>query len=390
MPDVPYAYGYQNLVRDVSPILYQVIAQQPTFISIVPVATQRARQHKHEYAELELTPEQTTTTAAVNSTSTQVIPVASKAPFTLNAILRIEPIAGEHNEQLRVIEISDSANEITVQRAYGGTTAANIPNGSKLIVVSKPLKESTRASHKGDPTQPPLNHNFTEIFDAEAVVSRSMGPVHGIGDPNSTDPVGDALDFQVALQLVKISRRMNNALIYGRRVERTANTPGTMGGLLQAHEGGNEVNASNAVISEKILGDAFQLCLEGGATSIDTLLCGPIQARMITSLYKDRLMIAREDTTLGQVIYRVQPGMPIAGFVSTVVVDTNFPKTKVSLHSREQVALVPFRNMSDEDSRSPGDDFVARRMIGEYTSQFRNFKTAACLIRNLSPAIPTP
>jgi hypothetical protein len=220
------------------------------------------------------------------------------------------------------------------------------------------------------------------------VVSNSQGPVYGFGSDASQDPVGDAMNFQVSQRLIEVSRNMNSALIFGRAVERTELTPGTMGGLLWAHEGGNNIDAVGGHISEKLLNDAFQKCLEGGAQRLDTLLCGPTQARKITALYKDRLQILRQDQTLGNVIYQVQAGFPIGGYITTVVVDPAFPSSKISIHERTQVKLVPFRPMTDRPSQAPGDDFVARRGVGEYTAEFSAIKETGCLINNLSNEIP--
>ncbi|MBI1291854.1 hypothetical protein GC173_11515 [bacterium] len=387
MAEVPFAYGYENKVRDVTGTLIQIIQDSPAYISIIQTAARRAIQHKHEYPKFVSASKQTTTTASHN-TSVTTIAVASKTPFRVNSIVRVlGPTGADHPEILRVTAISPGANEITVVRGYGSTTATAIASGSKLIVVNTPQRESSRASLQGDPSAPTLIHNFTEIFDWEAVVSNSQGPVHGIGNPGSQDPVGDAMNFQVSLRLIETARNMNSALIFGRAVERTELIPGTMGGLLQAHEGGNVVDAAAGNISEKLLNDAFQKCLEGGGSRLDTLLCGPTQARKITALYKDRLQILRQDQTLGNVIYQVQAGFPIGGYISTIVVDPAFPSSKISIHDRTQVSLVPFRAMTDRPSQAPGDDFVARRGVGEYTAEFSGIKETGCLISNLSTEI---
>lgn len=381
MPEVPFAYGYQHLVRDVSSVLTTVNQTMPTLMSRVSIAGGRARQHKHEWPELVTKPEQSKVTAGANASAT-VLSVASKLPFEKNAICRIQG----KEELLRVVAVSEAEEKITVVRGYGGTTAGSIGNGDKVIVVTKPRLESTTAQLKGDPTAPDVNHNFTEIFDEEAVVSLSQGGVYGVS-ADSTDPVGDGLNFQVMLKMQQLARRMNNALIYGRRVERTPIQPGTMGGLLQYMEGGNIVNAQGNPVDKKVLGDGFQMAFESGATRLNTMLCGSTQARNVSALYGDQLQVLRQDTTLGYAVYQVRPDMPIEGYVSTVVVDPNFPDNMIEIFDDSNIEIVAHRVMQDKDATPPGADFVARRMIGEYTARFNALGKLSTLIKNLSTVV---
>ena len=382
-PQVPFSLGYDHLIRDVTEELHLIRQSMPAFISLVSTMG-RATQHVHEYTEDKLEPEQTLLTAGINTSATTV-PVQSKLPFEVNAICRFE----DHDEQVRVTSISESQNEITVQRGWGGTTQEEIDNGTKIIVVTKPKRESSRASHKGDPTAPTVNHNYTEIFDAEAVVTRSKGPVYGISTPDQ-NVLEATMNYKIRRELNKLARRLNNALIYGRRVKKTEGIPGTMGGMLEFHEGGNSIDADGEWVTRKILGDAMQKCFDGGAERLDTLLCNAEQARNISAIYDTKLIVERRDRELGSVIYRVQPDMPIEGFITEIVVDPNFPRRDISLFARERVRLVPFRDFTDENSRAPGDDFLARRIIGEFTAEFHNWKDATCRIRKLNPEVRDP
>ncbi|HLP66961.1 MAG TPA: DUF5309 family protein [Rhizobium sp.] len=379
----PFTLSYANLQRDISILLATIIAAQPTLLSIIGTAPYKAAQHKHEFPELQLTPASTTTSAGIDNAAT-TLPVVNKLALKANTICRIEKLDGTPStEQIRVTAVHDSLQQATIVRGWGGTTAAAIEEGAKIIVVSRPQMESSRAALVGGNKAPSLNYNFTQIFDAEAVVSNSQGRVYGISQ-DAANPVDAMMDFEVRQKTLQLAREMNDSIIHGRRFQRTEAIPGTMGGLLQFHEGGNRVDAAGDPIDEELLDAAFQKCFEGGAAKVDTILCGAAQGLNLSRLYKNRLHVVREDKTLGMQILQVQSGLPIKGYLSTVVVDQSFPKNGMSLFDKDLMKLVPMRTLIDKRSEAEGDDFIARRLIGEYTAEFLNWGAAACYIDNLS------
>lgn len=377
--------SYSAIIRDVSDIYQVLVEQAPALISLLEIDSRLAVAHKHEYADLSLEPEQTTVTVAALIGGV-TLDVASKTPFEVGAICRFETAAGLMlGDQVRVVSIDASLNKITVTRAYGGTTAAAIPKDSKIIVVTKPKKEASDPENTSNVTPPALNWNATEIFDGRAVVARSIERIHGV--PGSDmNPMDAMMNFQVNQELIKIRRRMNEGLIYGRRVLRTADIAGTMGGLLQYHEGGNAVDGSGNPIDRNLIADAFQQCFDGGATELNTALCNAEQAINLARIWDAKLHIVREDKTLGYQVLQVQSELPVDGYVSRIVVDPRFPRNAISLFDRKLIRLKAKRRMQDENSRAPGADYESRRILGEYTAEFRNWGKATSLIKNLSTA----
>ena len=382
MADVPFSYGYQDQRRDLSVVLTTVQQMRPVWLSLVGTG-QRSKNHKTEWTEEAISPEQTTLSSACTTTATKIV-VASKLPFAVNAIIRFEG----YGELMRVTSISDVADEVNVSRAYGGTTkeTASIALGAKVFIVSKPQYESSRPTLADRTVLPGKNYNYTEIISEEAVISNSAPGIETLSG-SEDDPVGVLMNRQVDLKMKQIAYRKNNALIYGRRFERTDAIPGTMGGLLQFHEGGNIIPGAGAAISQKLLDDAFASCFSGGATTLNTLLCGAVQARNISNLYAGKLTIAREDTVQGRAVYTVQGSLPINGYITKVVVDPAFPADKISLFDSANIRERPNRPLFDESSRSGGDDFQARRLLEETTFEFNNWQKTTALIQGLSTAI---
>ncbi len=366
------SYDYQNLVRDLSDVLNTVIQQEPTLISLVQTGGEPATNTKHEWLEDVLAPERDALAAAVSDGSTTSMTVNTGDKFAPGMV-----IAFEGYDELCLVS-SISGNTLTVQRGYGGSSAGAIANGTEVLIVSRPRPEGTDpGDDKG--RQPATEYNYTEIFDATAKVSRTAQVVRQYGIEN-------ALDYQVQNHARIIARRMNNALIYGRRVARTASVNGSMGGVLQfvGASGGNVMDAAGQDLTATILNDAIeQVVRDGGRPNI--LIANTNQARKISGFNASNLQVQREDQAAGNVVYRFVNDLPM-GVITQIVVDMNFPKNKIGILDTTRIRLVPLKNsaLSDEDATPKGADYFARRILGEYTAEIKNAKEAHGLITNLA------
>ena len=111
--------------------------------------------------------------------------------------------------------------------------------------------------------------------------------------------IDDTLDYQVQNGARNIARRMNNALIYGVRVERSASENGSMGGILQfvGQPGGNVVDAGGAAISSDMLNNAIEEIIRDGGMS-NVLIANTNQAKRISAFNVANLQIERICTTM--------------------------------------------------------------------------------------------
>lgn len=220
--------------------------------------------------------------------------------------------------------------------------------------------------------------NHTEIFDYTAKVSRTAQAVRTYG-------IADALDYQVQNGARIIARRMNNALIYGRRVERGDYENGTMGGLLEflGADGGNQVDNAGGALSSAVLNDAIEQVFRRGGRPT-AIACNTNQARQIDGFNTSNLQVERADTLAGQMVYRFERFKPM-GMISHIVVDINFPRDKVAILDPNLMRIVPLkgRALNDSDITSPGSDYFSRRMLGEYTLEIKNAKKAHGIIVGL-------
>ena len=368
-----FSYDFQNVVRDLSDILNVVVAKQPTLISLIPQAgnNQEATNTKHEWLEDTVEPEATTLTSALDTTSTTV-QVADGSIFQPEMIITIEG----SDEVMKVTGVS--GNTLTVVRGYGETTAESHSANSEVKIISRPAEEGSDPGD--DPGKyPETEWNQTEIFDYTARVSTSAQSVKQYGIEN-------ALNYRVRQAIEKITRRMNNAIIFGRRVLRTKTERGTMGGILYflKQPGGNVINAAGSDLTRKLLNDTIEkIYLKGG--SPDLIVCNTTQARKISAFNANNITIQREDQTAGNFVARFVADLP-AGVITTIVVDTNFPKDKIAILDTSRLRLVPLAGstLTDFDATPNGADFIARRILGEYTLEVKNAKQAHGVLENLA------
>ena len=366
------SYDYQNLVRDLSDVLNTVIQQEPTLISLVRTGGQPATNTKHEWLEDVLAPERDALAAAVADGNTTSLTVQDGTKFVEDMVIAFEG----YDELCYVTAVS--GNTLTVDRGYGSSPSGAMSNGTEVIIVSRPRPEGTDpGDDKG--RQPDTEYNFTEIFDSTAKVSGTAQAVKQYG-------IANALDYQVQNHARIIARRMNNALIYGRRVQRTGSVNGSMGGILQfvGASGGNVVDAAGQDLTSTILNNTIeQVVRDGGRPNI--LIANTNQARKISGFNAANLQVQRADQTAGNVVYRFVNDLPM-GIITQIVVDMNFPRNKVGILDTSRISLVPLagRALQDSDATPNGADYFARRILGEYTAEIKNAKQAHGLITNLA------
>lgn len=364
------SYDFQNLKRDLSDVIAAVIQAQPTLISLVGTSGM-ATQTKHEWLEDVLQPERDALNGAILAADTTVT-VDTGSAFVPGMVLAFEG----YDEIMKVSAVS--GNDLTVVRGYGGTTAVAMTDNTEVVIVSRPQPEGTDPGDD-DTREPGLEYNYTEIFDYTAKVSGTAQAVRVYG-------ISNALDYQVNNGAKIIARRMNNALIYGRRVARSSTENGSMGGLLQfvGQPGGNTVDAAGADLTATLLNDSIELIVKTGGKP-DTLVANTAQARKISGFNAANLQVQRADQTAGNVVYRFVNDLPM-GVIANIAVDPNFPKNKVAIVDSSRINLVPLkdRGLNDVDATPNGADFVARRILGEYTCEIKNAKEAHGLITNLS------
>lgn len=370
MADKQLSYDFQNKVRDLSDVFSQMIKSVPLLISLIAVAG-LATNTKHEWLEDAVGQLE----GALNGAHTNVVTtltMPSTSGFKAGMVLRFETAAGISVDEQAIVTAVASSTELTVVRGYGGTTPIALTDGCRVIPIARPLGESTDPDP--DPgNEPDTEYNYTQIFDRTAKLSKTHIHVKQYG-------IKSALNYQVDFQMGQLTRDMNNQIIYGRRVERTESSKGSFGGIQQYLEGGVE-ETTGGNISMDIVNNIFEeIFINGGMSNKYVILAAPNQARRISAF-----MTAADipyGTDLGKVGHAVSRlvgdipafnGNPYEAYIS---VDPNLPKDRISVVDLNRLALTPLRSLTDEDATPNGADYVARRLLGEYTMEVKNGQSA--------------
>lgn len=385
------SYDYVNVVRDLSDAFQLIVKKVPVLSALVGAPLVgldgnplKATSTKHEWLEDVMSPQGWTVNATRNIAGGTLV-LVSTTGIKVGMVLGFESADGATKTVQLIVTAVTNGTDLAVS-VYGSSTDVQLVATDVVKLVGLPKAESTTAD-PSDGYEPTAEYNYTQIFDRTAKVSLTAEAVKKYG-------IESAIDYQVERKLLELAYEMNNAIIYGRRVQRTGSTPGTtgsMGGLLYFLQAasGNKVDASGAAISPTLLNNAFELGLDNGATNMRTLLCNVNQARKISAFNTtgNNPIVTQDSKSAGSFVLRFVSDIPMgdAGMVSQIVVDQNFPKDKIALVDVEKLGVVPLvdRQFTDKDATLPGADYIARRVLGEYTMEVKNAANAHVLIEDL-------
>lgn len=377
-----YTYNFSSIARDLSEEFEVIRERLPFIVSYIPIG-EPAINIKHEWMEKSLGPRVTALAAAVSNTTTVTFTLASGGTSVVAAgdVLRFERTTGEsYSELVKVAAVATAT--VTVVRGHGGSTKCPLAADAVAVIAYSPKLQGTSAGDD-DASDVSLQHNYTQIFARTAKVTRTAQAVRHHGIEN-------ALNFTVAEHLDTLARFLNNSVIYGRRVSSSSSAiPTEMGGLLYFIDNvaGNRTTAGATAITSAKLNQVIEdIIIDGGRP--DTILCNTNQARRISSWNSSSVMTTLEDTRTGSYVQEFvsELGMLPGAGIQRIVVDMNFPKDKIMLLSSEDLALVPLnaRSWFDMDASAAGADFVARRIVGEYTLEVRNALKNHGIVVNLA------
>lgn len=290
--------------------------------------------------------------------------LVSTTGLLVNDILQFEKTTGARSTLLAKVTAVTNATTIAIS-VYWGSTDENLLSGAIITLVSRPQLEATSPN----PTagyEPTSEYNYTQIFDRTAKVSKTQQAVDNY-------LISDAMDYQVERKLFELTYEWANTLYNQARVQRTASEPGTMWGIMRflKNAAGNSVDAASSAISQTIMNNAFELFHNNGGMNVSLIVCHPVQARKISAFNTtgNNPQVRREDTTTGSYVTTYVSDQ---GDIVQILADRNFDKDKIALLDMTRIQVVPLRPFQDSNAANNGDDFEARRILGEYTLEVRN------------------
>ena len=211
------SYDFANLVRDVAETFVTLSKGQTNLLGAIKIKD-TAKQFKHEWYDdrIEATADALDGAILVGDTE---ITVDAGTKFSVGDIIAFDG----YDEVMRVTVVD--GDDLTVTRAYGGTSAIAMADDTVVHLVSRPKAEGSDPGYDAV-SEPTTEYNFTQIFDRTAKITKSAA----VSDHHS---IGDIVDFHVKHHLELLQMELNAACIYGRRYANTGDDtiPRTMGGI---------------------------------------------------------------------------------------------------------------------------------------------------------------
>lgn len=375
-------YDANNLIRDVSEDFQLLIEQSPSLLRMMGGLSQSldvitgnpiVTNPKFEWINESLVATRSAITGfgASDGDGTD-FRVVSTAGFAAGQIVRLEASNGASKTELVKIVSVDSSTKLTVSRDYGSTTGVTAAVGDIVILVSKPLVQSSD-SDTGQFQQGTAEYNYTQIFDATAELSETMKA--SLSYDKSTE-----MAKQIKAAMVRLARDIENAIIHGVRIAPAAGVPGNLGGFLQYIKGsGGNIDTTGGNLSQTIINNIFErIYANGGMSNKYAIVASPNQARRLTALntsgsnpivYKDNTI----GQTLGNFVTSFIGDLPVNGGISaSVFVCQGMLKDQVAILDMNRVNLRVMRGLGMKNATVNGSDYDRQRLLTELTLEVNN------------------
>ena len=321
-----------------------------------------------------------TTAAALAAATT--IAVADGSKFRSGML-----VSAAGSDEVILVE-SVSGNDLTVQRGFGGTTAADIADTDVLTIDSVAREENSTAETDGI-YQPEKVENFFQTMDTAVEFSRRALATLQFGNTNE-------LAFQVQERIRQLVIQMDRALVRGRKA--TAVLAGKehtyTGGIRYFLDQAGAVNVDNsaaALTLDAINSLNAEIVTRGGMAN--TIAVGIPLARKLNALVGANYSSQRlSDWSNDEgAVNRLPTDLPLIGSVNQIVIDTNLNDDELIIFDAGMISVKPMaQNNAGEtgawqtkDATTPGQDGQKVRVLGDFAMEVRNSKTHMARLRNI-------
>lgn len=338
--------------------------------------------YKTSWLDMRVDATSSTATAAVLVGATTV-PVADGSKFRAGMLL--SPVGSD--EVILVTAVS--GNDLTVTRGFGGTTAAALTSGQKLVIDSVAREENSQAENDGI-FQPEPVENFFQTMDTAVEMSRRALATMQFGNTND-------LTFQVAERIRQLTIQMDRALVRGRKATATI-----VGGRSVTYTGGLryfldqagavKVDNSGATLTLDAINALNEEIISRGGTT-NTLAVGLKLGRKLSALVAANYNSQRlsEWSADEGSLLTLPSDLPLVGNVNRIVIDTNLADTELMIFDSSVINIVPMAagnaadsgNWTTKDATVNGQDGQRVRILGDFAMRVRQSKTHMARMCNI-------
>lgn len=265
-------------------------------------------------------------------------------------------------EHVRVTGYGSTADSLTVTRAFAGT-AVQQANASTVVGVGSALPEGSDppAARARDRVN---RFNITEIFGPYKVhVSGSNNVVQKYGLPMNE------FDYQVANRTKESYVAVEQAILYGTRVEDTTNEWRTMGGLTFYIT--TNVDSTTTDITDTALLTQLETIFNAGGNP-DRAVVGPRQKRKVSQFDSSNIRYMQNTDVRGRVVEFYESDF---GMIS-LHLDRWVRQTDLFIFNRDQATVTSLRPQMFEMLAKTGDAMQGQ-VLCEKTLRFRREQHAS-------------
>lgn len=296
-----------------------------------------------------------TTLAATFVTAATFMTVASgeREKFATGDVARID------NEVVRITGYGTTTDTVLTTRAFGGTDAQH-SNAVPVVGVGTALPEgSDPSAHRfRDRTKP---YNVTQIFGPyEVKVSRTQQTVSEKGGMYG---VPDEFGHQVANRVREMGVGLEQAVIYGIRVNDTTNEWRSMGGMV--YYIATNVDSTTTDITYALTRTQMQSAWNNGG-NVDLLIMGGTQKVKFSGFDATLVRIDLNERVRGSVVGTIQTDFGTAN----ILVDRHMRTADLIGLDSQYASLCTLERMAFEPLGRTGDAEKGQ-VVGEYSFKLR-------------------
>jgi len=362
-----------EIAEDVSDLVAIASPTETPLLDALGDPHRSAHSTVHEWLEDALVPNSDTVDSVTDATH---IVVDNVARFRVGDQIRVEG----QTELILVTAVNSGTSELTVVRAYGGSSAGSVNADDVIRNLGNAALEGDDASAARF-TSRSRKTNYTQIFSVTVEVSGSELAVRQIG-------VRDELDYSKAQRTRELIRDLESSVLNG--VAPAANPQGsstvrrTMRGIIASlatniFEPGAGGFPAGSDLSEEQLNTALRTIWSNSNGGMDLIVVGGPEKRAINEFVaSNRRFTSQTDTFRDMVsVYESDFG------VCRVVLCRSVPAGTVLLLDSSRIDVLPLagRSFHYKPLANVGDR-EGGQVIGEYTLELRN-ENAHGMIRGL-------
>jgi len=357
--------------RDISPVLQDAIFYDLNILSALNVAfNDPVFDTTHYWNEEQLNSDQVTLSAASAASTATALSVSAGNGTRLHVGDLLYDSAINSAEIMQITSVSTDA--LTVTRGYNSTVAASIATSATLNLVRSEQEGSDIGSDKT--LNPTVRSNFTHIFAGayDLLVSGSQ-----IARKMATNEYQDFVARQLQARANEVKIGLSRAVLYS---EKSASAGSdtvyrTMGGLRGWIRDNSGVTDSTSSAANYATLNSLNKSVVDKGVMPNLLLIGTDLVGSVAGIDSSNRRLLESDGGVG---YQVQQVMLNQTNMVDVVIDPRVKTGDLFLLDKSRIAVRPL------NSRAlfviAATDFVdgrKRRILGEWTVEFRNPQAAA-------------